>query len=55
VSPTLPAGQDYFYVLKATVVRDGRPIVAEQNVRVRAGESTPVSFDFSSTGVVLNK
>jgi uncharacterized protein (TIGR03000 family) len=53
VSPTLEAGQDYYYTFKATVVRDGRPVVAEQRVRVRAGETTPVSFDFSSTGVVL--
>ena len=53
VSPVLAPGQDYFYTLKATMIRDGRPIVAEQRVRVRAGEVTPVSFDLSSTGVDL--
>jgi uncharacterized protein (TIGR03000 family) len=52
-TPTLKAGQDYYYSFKATVVRDGRPVTAEQQVRVRAGLQTPIQFDFASTGLVM--
>jgi uncharacterized protein (TIGR03000 family) len=51
-TPALPAGQDFYYTFKATVVREGRPIASEQRVRVRAGEKTPVMFDFATTEVV---
>jgi uncharacterized protein (TIGR03000 family) len=51
-TPALKAGEDFYYTFKAVVVRDGRPIETERQVRVRAGEKTPVTFDMATTEVV---
>jgi len=45
VSPTLEAGKDYQYTLKAEMVRDGKAVTEIKTVVVRAGETTEVSFD----------
>jgi uncharacterized protein (TIGR03000 family) len=54
-TPALQTGQVYYYTLKATVVREGRPITAQRRVQVRAGRETPVKFDFTTTSVALKK
>jgi uncharacterized protein (TIGR03000 family) len=45
-SPALQPGRTYYYNLAATIVREGRPVITRQRVRVRPGEVTRVSFDF---------
>jgi uncharacterized protein (TIGR03000 family) len=47
-TPTLPAGRDYYYTLQASVVREGKPLTTRQQVRVRAGQTTPVRFTFNT-------
>jgi uncharacterized protein (TIGR03000 family) len=54
-TPALAGGQDYFYTFQATVVREGRPVTVQQRVRVRAGQTTPVRFNFNTTDLALNK
>ena len=44
-SPKLPSGQEFAYLMKAEMVRDGRPDSSTQKVTFRAGEI--VSVDFS--------
>ena len=44
----LPAGREYAYLIKAEVVRDGRPETFTQKVPFRAGERVVV--DFTSLG-----
>jgi uncharacterized protein (TIGR03000 family) len=44
VSPALTLGQDFHYNLKAEVVRDGKPVVMEQRITVRAGQETRVTL-----------
>ena len=51
VSPTLEPGREFHYNLKATVVRDGKPVVMEERITVRAGEETKVTLSPSATGV----
>jgi uncharacterized protein (TIGR03000 family) len=51
VSPTLESGREFHYTLKATVVRDGKPVVMEERVTVRAGEETKVNLTPAATGV----
>lgn len=43
-TPALALGKDYSYTLKAEVVRDGKTQSVEQIVKVRAGETTPVTL-----------
>jgi uncharacterized protein (TIGR03000 family) len=45
-SPALEPGNEYFYTLKAEIVRDGRTETSNQRVAVKAGNETRVSFDF---------
>jgi uncharacterized protein (TIGR03000 family) len=45
-SPPLEPGQSYYYNFEATLVREDRPVVTRQRVRVRAGETTRVKIDF---------
>lgn len=51
VSPTLEAGKNYFYNLRAEVVRDGKTISMTRQVTVHAGETINTSFDFAETTV----
>lgn len=46
VSPTLEAGKDYVYTLKAEVVRDGKPLSVTREVTVRAGQTVETSLEF---------
>ena len=50
-SPILNPGKEYQYTLKAEVVRDGKPIKAEQVVTVKAGQLTPVRLTLPALGV----
>jgi uncharacterized protein (TIGR03000 family) len=43
-SPELDVGKDYSYTIKATWTRNGKPIVVERKVAVRAGEETEVDL-----------
>jgi uncharacterized protein (TIGR03000 family) len=45
-TPDLQAGQTYYYVLRAEVVRDGKPLREERRVILRAGDV--VRTDFTS-------
>lgn len=44
-TPSLKPGQEYYYLLKAEVVRDGRAIAQTRRVTFRSGERVTVSFD----------
>ena len=50
-SPTLNPGKEYQYTLTAEVVRDGKPIKAEQVVTVKAGQVIPVTLTLPKPGV----
>ncbi len=54
-SPALPPGKKFYYVLKATAVRDGQTVTSEQRVIVSAGQRKPVQFEFDTKGVALKK
>jgi len=45
VTPPLPSGKDFYYTLKAEVVRDGQPVEMTRRVTVRAGAETRVAFE----------
>ncbi len=51
VTPALENGVNYVYSLRAEVVRDGQVSVQTQEVTVRGGQTTDVSFTFASQGV----
>jgi uncharacterized protein (TIGR03000 family) len=51
VSPDLESGKDYQYTLKAKVMRDGKPVVMEETITVRAGEETQVTLKLPATTV----
>jgi uncharacterized protein (TIGR03000 family) len=43
-TPSLNAGQNYFYTLTAEIVRDGQKLTTTEQVTVRANETTNVSL-----------
>jgi len=45
VTPTLEAGKDFTYSLKAEVVRNGQTLTATQNVTVRAGQVSRITLE----------
>jgi uncharacterized protein (TIGR03000 family) len=47
-TPPLPAGREFAYLMKAEVVRDGRPEYLIQKVTFRAGER--ITVDFTALG-----
>ena len=51
VSPALDRGADFFYTLKAEVVRDGKTETRTEKVTVRAGEETKVDINFATPTV----
>jgi uncharacterized protein (TIGR03000 family) len=55
VTPTLQPGQSYTYTLVAEVSQNGQPVQQSQVVTVRAGQTTPVSFDFNSVPVSTSR
>jgi uncharacterized protein (TIGR03000 family) len=44
-SPSLTPGKTYYYVLKATVVRDGETETVTKEVTVRAGEASRIKIE----------
>jgi len=44
-TPALAPGQEYFYVLKVEVMRDGQPVRQSRRVAFRGGERVTVSFE----------
>ncbi len=44
VTPELPSGKDWHYDVKVQWTRDGRPVVQERQITVRAGEKAVVDF-----------
>jgi uncharacterized protein (TIGR03000 family) len=44
-TPSLTPGKTFHYVLKATVVRDGKTDTVTEKVAVRAGEDTRVKLE----------
>jgi uncharacterized protein (TIGR03000 family) len=48
-SPSLTLGKTYYYVLKATVVRDGKTETVKKEVTVRAGEDTRIQLAIPET------
>jgi uncharacterized protein (TIGR03000 family) len=48
-SPSLTPGKTFYYVLKATVVRDGKTESVTKEVIVRAGEDTRVKIEIPET------
>ena len=50
-TPTLENGKEYFYTLKAEIIRDGQTVTASKKVAVRAGEETRVSLEFPVASV----
>jgi uncharacterized protein (TIGR03000 family) len=44
-SPALEKGSVYFYMVRVEVMKDDKRVTEEQKVRVRAGETTNVSFN----------
>jgi uncharacterized protein (TIGR03000 family) len=43
-TPPLAIGADYFYEIKAEVLRDGKPLVQTKRISVRAGETSRVDL-----------
>ncbi len=52
-TPTLTAGQTFYYTLTAEVVRDGQTLTSVQTVTVRAGETTAVSIPAEQFGLAV--
>ena len=46
VSPSLPQGKEFTYELKARIMKNGKEEVKTQSVKVKAGQETPVTFNF---------
>ena len=44
-SPQLPVGKEFHYNLEAKLVRDGKPVVFDKSITVRAGQETRVNMD----------
>lgn len=55
VTPELQPGYEYYYTLRAQVVRDGQTLTQTQQIAVRAGEATRVPFSFSSASVASSR
>jgi uncharacterized protein (TIGR03000 family) len=53
VSPELPAGRDFSYMLQADFQNEGRPVTVTKQVIVRAGSETRVTVSAAdlATGV----
>jgi uncharacterized protein (TIGR03000 family) len=49
-TPPLPPQGQYSYTLKASAVRDGRPVTATKQVMVSAGQQTEVSLPLPPGG-----
>jgi uncharacterized protein (TIGR03000 family) len=54
VTPALEPNQSYSYRLRAEIVRNGQRLVAEQPIKVRAGEETRVTMSFAPVPVAFS-
>ena len=54
-SPGLTPGKTFYYVLKATVVRDGKTETVTKEVAVRAGEDTRVTIEVPEAGTATGE
>lgn len=55
-TPALEAGKEYYYTLKAEVVRDGKTVTSTERVAVRAGQTSRITLDVpATTGVASAK
>jgi uncharacterized protein (TIGR03000 family) len=52
-TPSLTPGKTFHYVLKATVVRDGKTETVTKKVAVRAGEDTRVQIEMPEAVAVM--
>lgn len=43
-TPELDANLEYYYVVRAEVTRDGKPVIETKRITVKAGEVTKASF-----------
>jgi uncharacterized protein (TIGR03000 family) len=50
-SPDLPPDKEFYYTLKADMVRNGEKISTTKKVSVRAGQQTNVMLEFPSASV----
>jgi uncharacterized protein (TIGR03000 family) len=48
VTPPLEAGKDFYYRLRAHLVREGASVTIERRITVRAGEETVADLDLPS-------
>jgi uncharacterized protein (TIGR03000 family) len=53
-TPSLTPGKTFYYVLKATVVRDGKTESVSKKVAVRAGEDTRVQLEIPATSTAAD-
>jgi uncharacterized protein (TIGR03000 family) len=53
-TPTLEAGQSYYYEVRVEVVRDGKTFEGSKRVIVRAGEQIRAAFSEADTGSALS-
>ncbi len=51
VSPSLPAGREFVYTLKAEFSKDGKPVIVTRDVTVTAGAEIEVTLDTGLAGV----
>ncbi len=51
ITPPLPEGKSFDYMLKARFIRDGKPMTQTRRVAVRAGQNTDVNLQFPQTGL----
>jgi uncharacterized protein (TIGR03000 family) len=54
-TPALQQGQQYYYILRAEVVLDGKTYTETQRVLVRAGEQTRATFPELESQLALAK
>ena len=50
VSPNLPVGKEFHYMLKAEIMVKGKPVVVSESVAVKAGEESRITLS-APTGV----
>jgi uncharacterized protein (TIGR03000 family) len=54
-SPSLQPGREYYYTLRAEVVRNGQTVAQTQRVAVRAGEETRVTLALPAAQAVASR
>jgi uncharacterized protein (TIGR03000 family) len=53
-SPDLPRGKEFYYTVKADIVRNGQTITVKKQVLVRAGQETRVALKFPTATIAGN-